>query len=189
MRPIVLVLLVPPVAGCAPAATSHGTTSRVPVFVPPVHARVETASRAAFVHDPSETRGIELVLDPPLTTLVCELRVHVASAPASSSGRRLRTYEHDVEGCGRATVRARLVNRTRETVTVSEASVTVSRASRSVGGFGYWLDWVLAPGEARALDMPVREAGVLTVAFRAEGMGEIARRSATVERVEVEVER
>lgn len=135
--------------------------------------------------------GIEASVDPPHATLVCEARVHVVPAPASRPGRALRVFEHDVEGCGRGSVRARLVNRTRETVKVTEATVTVSRASRSAAGFAYWLDWVLAPGESRFLSVPAREPGVLTVSFRVENAGETtyAVAETTIERVQVVVER
>jgi hypothetical protein len=177
-------------AGCATPKLAEPAVAPVPTVVPAVRSRVESSDVAAGAAMESG-QGLSALLDPPHATLVCEARVHVVPAYASPSGEAMRVHAHDVEGCGRGTVRARLVNRTPETVTITEATVAVSRASRSVEGFAYWLDWSLAPGESRVLSVPVREPGTLTVSFRVEGAGETPRVSAssTIERVQVVVER
>lgn len=196
MRSSLFLLVFVQLAACASPKLADPAVARAPTIVPAVPTAPVLRSRVEASAVPSEAASespaeIEATVDPPHATLVCEARVHVVPASASFSGKPLRVYEHDVEGCGRGTVRARLVNRTQETVTVTEATVAVSRASRSVEGFSYWLDWSLAPGESRSLSVPVREPGALTVSFRVVGAGETTRvdASSTLERVRVVVER
>lgn len=180
------------IAGCASPKLVEPTVERAPAAVPAVPTAPAPLSRVEGLDvAPESAPGMEASVDPPRATLVCEARVHVVPASASFSGRRLRVFDHDVEGCGRGSVRARLVNRTQGPVKVTEATVSVSRAARSVEGFAYWLDWVLAPGESRSLSVPVREPGTLVVSFRAEDAAETTHvaAEATIERVQVVVER
>ncbi len=196
MRSSLFLLVFVQLVACASPKLADPAVARAPTIVPAVptapvlRSRVEASAVASEAASESPAE-IEASVDPPHATLVCEARVHGVPASASFSGKPLRVYDLDVEGCGRGAVRARLVNRTQETVKVTEATVTVSRASRSVEGFAYWLDWVLAPGESRILPVPVREAGTLIVSFRAEGPSETTRvvAKATIERVRVVVER